>query len=165
MIESNHKSLPEMSGDARILLGRLRTLAVGDVVTYRELSDLIGRDVQGPARGTLDTARKAAEREYGMALGTVMKQGIKRLAASELSSIGDSAFGRIGRTARTAAKRMFRAASTLEVAPPDAAAIAARASGLAAIGLMAKPSSLQKIEQAAQNGKELPTATTLRLFG
>jgi len=71
----NRRSIPEMSVDTRLLIERLSRVEIGDFVSYKELSEVIGRDVQGAARGNLTTARHRLEVDDAIQFGPVVGKG------------------------------------------------------------------------------------------
>lgn len=76
------KSIIEISADTRLLYQRLMKLQPDEVISYKVLSDIIGRDVCGRARGNLGSARRMAERD-GIVTSCVWKEGVKRLTDAE----------------------------------------------------------------------------------
>ena len=91
--------------DAQEIAKRLRKAAVGEVVTYAELDALIGRDSR--AHG-LRTARKELVRER-IVFGTVLNEGIKRLASSEIVDAGRSVVRKINRASKRGIKTLAAA--------------------------------------------------------
>jgi|GEM_PF-3934064 len=78
------KPIKEVSADARLLYQRLAKMEVGDFVSYKELREIIGRDVQNEARGYLNTARLMCEREESKTFGVIINEGLKCLNGSEI---------------------------------------------------------------------------------
>jgi hypothetical protein len=107
------------------LMDLLRAAPIGNVITYRALSNAIGEDIQGGARRYLLSAVKALFAD-GLAFGTVRKQGVKRLTSAEIPAIGDAALLHIGRTSRRARRRMGVISSMNDV--PNAVRIKVNAS-------------------------------------
>jgi hypothetical protein len=89
MMESK-RSIPELSVDSQVLMKRLAGVAVGETVTYTELSTLIGRNVQTSARGYLTTARRRLKRDDQMVFAAVQNLGVKRLDDLGLVQAGQS---------------------------------------------------------------------------
>ena len=94
------RTIPELSIDSKMLYDRLIKAEVGAVIPYRELTEVISRDVQGPARGNMNTARHRALRHNGMVFEAVWKVGLKRLNDTEVVAVGEASLGRIRRVAR-----------------------------------------------------------------
>ena len=99
------KSIPEMAIDTRLLLQRLLKAKIGEVITYKELNEVISRDVQQEANGCLQSAMKAALR-HEMVFSTMRGIGIKRLTDRELAGIGEATRNHITRSARIAMRKM-----------------------------------------------------------
>ena len=70
----------------RQLMERLRRAAPAQIVTYSELSALIGEDVQRHARHLQDSARRGLLREH-LVFTAVTNQGLKRLMIWESLTI------------------------------------------------------------------------------
>lgn len=98
-------SIPGQSIDTKLLLQRLQKAEVGELLTYDELGDIIGRDVQKEARSCLLSAiRSCLSAE--IVFGTVRNVGVKRLTDRELAGIGEDVRSHIGRVARKATRKM-----------------------------------------------------------
>lgn len=95
----------EINVDARILLGRLKTAKKGEVITYEELSGMIGRDVQGNARHILRAARRWAAKER-VIFSAVTGEGVKRLDDEGKVRLGICSLDRIRRASRRAARTL-----------------------------------------------------------
>ena len=68
--------------DARELAARLQKSKVGELVEYRELTTLIGRDVT-VHRHLLDSARRICMRDHNMVFRSVLCKGVRRLDNAE----------------------------------------------------------------------------------
>lgn len=75
------KSIPERSVDTQFLVDRLIACKPGEVVTYDQLSGIIGREVRpgNDAYPNLYSARRVALNEYGIAFEAVRGVGVVRL--------------------------------------------------------------------------------------
>lgn len=98
-------SIPQMAVDTRLILQRLEQAQPGDLISYKELSGMLGRDVQREARSNLMSAIRAALSSE-MVFGTVRNEGVKRLTDSELAGVGEGTRAHISRTARKAVRKM-----------------------------------------------------------
>jgi hypothetical protein len=109
-----HRAIPEISIDARTLQKRLHDAHVnGDhgVITYKELSQLIGREVQAEARSVLMTARRREEAPIPrggceVVFGAVLRVGLRWLDDKGLVGTGRMALEHVHRTARRGARRL-----------------------------------------------------------
>lgn len=87
-----------------LLITALRAVPLGAEIGYRTLSETIGRDVRGPARGRLASAREIALRDHGVCFFSVRGVGLRRITVEELPSVGAHARRRIRSTARSGLK-------------------------------------------------------------
>jgi hypothetical protein len=89
-----------------LIFERLRKAAIGDLVTYANLNDLIGGDVTKRDRYKLDHARRIIKGSDQYDFDVVRRVGLKRLNDSEI--IGTTAVSRkkIHRAVRRANKRL-----------------------------------------------------------
>lgn len=87
------------SADAKTLADLMRSVAVGDMLSYDSMSDAIGRDVTAE-RSVIYTARSIVQREDRIVFDTICKQGLKRLADDEIVSLGDRARSRVRKIAK-----------------------------------------------------------------
>jgi hypothetical protein len=99
----DQKAIGQLSFDTRVLATRLAKLAANEpssfeLVRYSELSAIIGRNVQGKARGNLMAARRKVLREHGIVIGVILDQGVKRLNDVEIVKSGASVIRHINRT-------------------------------------------------------------------
>ncbi len=157
-------SIPELSVDAQVLAKRLETAKPGEVVTYAELSRLIRRDVQHEAASVLSSARRVVQREHKAVFGAVIKQGLKRLDASGIVSVGEQGIQKITRASRRAARRL--ACADYDALPnADKVRFNTAASLLGAMELATKPNRVKALAAAVETAAaKLPTADVLTLF-
>src|SRR5690606_7840323 len=81
-MEAKTATIAQKSIDAQIIERHLETAEVGQLVTYVELSQLVGRDVQKKDRHLLETAKRALLRR-GMVFEAVRGEGVKRVTDDE----------------------------------------------------------------------------------
>src|SRR5262245_24417090 len=72
------KSIPELSTDTKLLYERLKLLQPNEVVTYDELSQIVGRDVRKQSRSNLTSAVRRCGNEDNIVIDTVINVGVKR---------------------------------------------------------------------------------------
>lgn len=82
--EKKVNGIPPRSADTDHLMNVLRGIAVGETVSYSQLSDSLGVDVRKYRRGQLDSARRALEREEKITFETVREQGLRRIEGKEV---------------------------------------------------------------------------------
>ena len=158
------KSIPELSVDTRLLYQVLVGLSPGASVTYRELSKVIGRDVQTKARHHLSGAMRKALSE-GVVTESVRNEAVKRLTDAEIvSCIGGEARGRQRRIAGKAIRKL----STVKyesLSPVQRVKHNAELSQLGALKAFAGDRIAVKLEKrVGQQGEQLAIAKTLEAF-
>lgn len=68
--------------ERELLIARLRSVGIGEAVTYAELSELCGANVQTKARSKLHSARRVLRKE-GIEFETVPNEGLVRLSEQD----------------------------------------------------------------------------------
>lgn len=81
--DRNQKPSFKLTTDTLLLIERLRELDYSGRVSYRQLSELIGRNVQNDASGLLATAINYLEREEQMFFSKVRAEGVQRITESD----------------------------------------------------------------------------------
>lgn len=100
------RAIAELHVDTQVLERRLAELAIDEVVSYTDLSQLIGRDVQNGARHILNSARNRLLTIHGRVMGCVVNEGIKRLTDVGIVGTGEQAMKHIHRTTRRAGRKL-----------------------------------------------------------
>ena len=100
------------SVDTQILVERMKKLEIGEVITYDDLSSLIGREITASEnRSALQSARRILCNQHRISTGVIRKVGIKRLSGEEtVFSIGTV----VKAVYRKAAKGIRTIANTVE---------------------------------------------------
>lgn len=157
-------AIADLSPDASLLKMRLAQSQVGEVIAYRELSDVIGQDVQNRRRSALRRAQAILQRERGFVFAAVKGEGLKRLSDDEIARLGPGIARRIHRAALRGVRRL----SVVAFDGLSADAKCAHNAGMAALSFLSKASDSQqyrKVEEAVKAAqKTLPTAKMLELF-
>lgn len=99
------RTIQERSIDTQLLVDHLLSIRPEETADYATLSKIIGRDVTASG-SPLHSARRIAEREGRIVFGTIRKVGLKRLADSEIVTVGRYSLGRIHREAKRGANRL-----------------------------------------------------------
>ncbi len=93
--------------DAQTLLDVLLEMEPGDFVSYQDLSDLIGKDVQvGEGYRALFRARTILEREEHNVVAPIPGQGVKCLTDEEMVQSGRGFIGKAGRAGARSISRV-----------------------------------------------------------
>ena len=93
---------PETHTQIEALTAVLCALPVGEIASY----DALNKAARGYSYWSLLAARKATEEQTGMRLACVRNEGIKKLAAKDIASIGTAARVHIRRVAKVQGKRL-----------------------------------------------------------
>ena len=164
---TSHRTLFQVSEDTLALEAYLRRHAdVGQFVSYGEMSQLIGRDVQDGARGNLTTARNRLMRD-GIAFGPVFGKGLKCLGDEEIVAASSSSRTRIRNLSRKGLKLLSCVSDFESMSQASRARHCAEASVLAATNLMLNPTYMKKLAYRVENTKQLvrlPLERTLHAF-
>lgn len=101
-----NKTIPEMSGDARLLFERIATMQPNDQLDYAECSKIIGRDIKGCPH-LLASARRKALRDLRIVTEAVVGVGIRRLAdATIVETVGEMTRKRIRHMANNGVRKL-----------------------------------------------------------
>lgn len=155
-----------VSIETTLLVERIKTMAQGDLVTYRDLTKLVGQDVQGEARHILQSARRICQREYQVVTDAERNVGIRRLTDVELTTSGLQVFAGLRRAAKRGIDRVTAVSDFNALPDEEKIRHNATVSALAVIRVMARPKSVDRIAAAVNttNTGQLPIARTLELF-
>lgn len=161
-MEEEKKTLAEMSTDTRFILQRLQKAEEEEVVTYEELSTIIGRDVTKKARPNLQSAMRAALRDR-MVFECVRKIGVKRLKNSQIPDVvSTNTITRIRHQARKGVRKLG-CTDVSKLTRSEQLRMYASMSMLGTIASVATEKKVQALEKVCVGG-ELPLAKTLEAF-
>lgn len=88
------------------VVARLRRLRQGEMVSWRELSTLLGIDAQEGGRHHVDSARRILVHQDRRVCEVVPGEGVKWLTDAELPSLGPFTVGKIHRAARRGRRKL-----------------------------------------------------------
>ena len=155
----------EKSADTKILISVLGEAAVGQIITYEQMSKAIGRDVRQFAFNAMRSARLALLRDKQYVFGVETRVGLKRLDDSQIVDASESDRRRLKRTAN-------RAISKLAVVKYEALSDEKKkqhtvaSAQMGAIAMFSGKSASNKIASNVNASKEqLAIGETLKLFG
>ena len=157
----------QMGVDTRLIYDRIveEKGNYGKLITYEELSRLVGRNVQHEAAGCLRTARAAVLRDHNIGVATIKSVGIKIETEAEKVQHGLRSVRKIQGEAKRGG-RHIAAADYEQLSMSDKAAHNAGLSMLGAIGALSTRKAVKKLEsRVGEASKPLPLAETLRHFG
>ena len=159
------KAVKEASPDTRLLYQRLSKMNVGDFISYADLTEEIGRNVQKEARHYLDSARLICQREHDKTFGVIINEGLKCLTDSEIVETAVSTIGHIRRASRKSIKRLRCIRNFAALSNEDKIRHNANVSAIALIAHMTKSNNMKKLTSKVQETQErLPYAKTLEAF-
>jgi len=162
---SDKKAIPEMSIDTRLLIEKMKSVKVGDVISYDELSKIIGRDIrsrQGYAR--LQSARRNCLKQHGIVFSTVAKEGLRRCDDSQIVGQAEHFVHRAHRISKRGIDTLA-CADFQKLDNTKRVELNAIASGLGVIHHITSMPAQKKLMAAAQQASDkLPLAKTLEVF-
>jgi hypothetical protein len=147
----------QQSIETQRLITRLRIVPVGSLITYEELTEVAGCNVQ-QARGPLQSARNSLLRIERIAFGTVIGQGLKRLDDVGKINETDTRREAIRRKARGARRLLLSVDDYEHLSNADKLRHAVLGTYLVLTERAGRKSSIKKLEDAvnANGGTELP---------
>jgi hypothetical protein len=153
-----------MSADARLLRQRLSKVAVGQEISYEELSREIGRKVAGSCTA-LQSARRSLLNSSQIIFEPVRGVGLKRLSDSEIVDASERDISKVRRAARRGAKKLLSIADYSALPSDKQLQHTTRLSVMTMIAHAASDKGIEKVEKAAAGrAQELPIAETLKAF-
>jgi hypothetical protein len=152
----------QASIEARLMADRFSKAQIGEIVTYDELSKIVGQDVRGQhMRSRLHTAIRNTLRDHRAVFGVVATVGYKRLADDELPKLGEASIAKIGRESRRTLKKMG-AADFSKMSRAGLSEWNANASHLGLLSEVTKPRVAKAITAATEKAQQqLPTAKAI----
>ncbi len=162
-MNDNPKPSFEMSIDTRAVYDRLKEAAIGELISFSSLSELLGRSVKG-STSNLQTALRRLEGE-GWAFANVPKSGYRRLNDIEIVQTSEQARESMRRKANRVVKKLT-CVQDFERLPNDMKVKHnAAVSGFGAIAAMMSPSKMKVLEASVEKAQQqLPLAKTLEAF-
>jgi len=169
VIDINHprkKTINEKSIETQTLIKRLSEMQRGDTVSYKELTELIGADVQAAAYCYCKTARDRCLKDFGLVFEPITNVGLKCMTEEEVALSGQFGIQKIRRVARREKSKLHHGIENFDILPNDAKiAHNTAASILGVFELMTKPKEILKVEaQIIKNNDMLPAKKALELF-
>lgn len=164
---ADKKSIAEISVDARLLHQRLKTVGIGETVSWGDLAKIIGRDVTAGNGGysALTTARRRALMDDGMVFDAVLKVGLKRLSDQDIVATGQATVDKVRRAARKGNRRLLSIQDFDALPNEMKVKHNAYVSLLGAVVAISTDKKVHQLEQHVENARAaLPLAKTLEVF-
>jgi len=156
-----NKTIKQISIESQLVIERLLNTEEGDVVTYDELSTVIGRDIR-LNRYCLHTAINKLLREHQIYFSAVRGVGVKRCNDPEKVDAGTSFVPRIRRMAKKGVRITLSVRDYAKMEKEMQTQHNAQVSLLGAIGAISAAPKLKAIAAKVQEAQEkLPLAKTL----
>lgn len=162
--QDGKRTIGEASLEAQLLHERLSKADFGEEITYAELSEVAGRNVQTTAFAALQTARRRCENQNQIVFGVIRGIGLRRLLNEEIPQSAQNNIDHIRRTAKRTARRL--ACVDYNALPRQLQnEHNTKLSILGALTELSKPSGGKLLEQRINSEqKALPIGKTLELF-
>lgn len=157
------KTIFEMSIDTRTVYDRLKTAEIDEMVSFKALSELLGRKVAGDC-SNLQSALHRLEGE-GVAFANVRGVGYQRMNDISVVNTAETSREGLRKKAKRAIKRLT-CVNKFDALPNDyKVKHNAALSGFGAIAAIMSPGRVKALEQdVAKAGAQLPLAKTLEAF-
>lgn len=151
------------SPDMLALHARLIKSRVGELITYDELSQLVGRDVQHHFRHLLVAARNKAQQSHNIVFRAVTNEGLVHLDDAGKIEQGYSGIAR-ARSAIRKGRRTLGCVGDVQSLPPEKQSSYHTAiSVLGALDLATSPKQVERIKGSVERLQQpLPTAQVAR---
>ena len=156
--------IQEKSADTKVVEHRLRNTTVGEIVTYAELSKLLGRDVREYCKSNVQSARRSLVNE-SIFFDCVANEGFKRLNNEEAVLASDHYRTRARKAARRGLTHLVHVPFD-QLSDESKKKHLAMSAQLGAIDLFSSTKSARRIETAvAETKTTMAIGETLKLFG
>jgi hypothetical protein len=162
-ITNGKRGIQAKSQDTLIVENRLRKTEPGDVVTYQELSTLLGRDVRLHCRSNMMTARHTLVGE-SIFFDCVPNEGYRRLTTNEAAFASDIYRERVRSNVRRG-RRHLGCIPFDELSDDAKKKHVTMNTQLGAIELFSSTKATKKIEAAVKSTSPMAIGETLKLFG
>jgi hypothetical protein len=143
------KRIPSISIESQEIIRRLEKMAVGDFVSYDELSQLAMGDVRKEKRFALQTARDHLMIHKGAIIECVVNEGVKRLSDAEINKLGEATVAKIHRASHRGLQKLA-CADYEKLKLSDRIEHNARFSALGALHHITKPSQMKRLQGAVE---------------
>jgi len=159
------RSIPETCAGSLAIAKRLSDLPVGNIVEYKELSGLAGKDVRGKGAYMLQTARRILVRENNLMFGTVRGVGIKRLDDSAIADAGPVYIKQIRKSAKRKSANLGCVANFSGLPPDKKVSMLSSQTVLRFYAAVSSRKTMAQIGNAVTvTQKSLPFKATLAVF-
>lgn len=156
------RGIQAKSHDTLIVENRLRKTEEGDLVTYDDLSTLLGRDVRKFGKGCIVTARKTLIAE-SVFFDVIPREGLKRITQEEACNAADSYLVKTRNAASRGMKHLQNVAFD-KLSEQGQKKHLTTSAQLGAVQMFSSAKAAKRIEAKTSNS-QLALGDTLKLFG
>jgi len=154
-----------LSIETKQLLERLMKVKVGELISYQEMTDIVGRDIRKDGSGIMYSARRKALNDCQIVFITITNEGIKRASDEEIANSGASVIHKIRKASKKGKKVLHAVNDFGALTNNSKIRHNASASFLGAIDLMTRPKKIVALEEKVKEESECINVTkTLELF-
>lgn len=157
------KMIHEKSSDTKVIENVLSELAVGDLITYDQISAAIGRDVRKFAFPSLGSARRFLLHANSMVFGVERGVGLRRLNDSEIVSTVEDDRRKVQRASHRSLKKLS-VVNYSGLTNEDKRRHTVAAAQIGAIAMFASKNSEKKIASHVKTQETVAIGETLKLF-
>ena len=164
--DTQKREFPELSWETTKLYNRLEQIAIGETITYKDLSLVIDKDVQFSFRRYLNSALRKLQSKKNVIFEVIPSIGLKRLNEKEKIQCGNKALKKIKRAAQRGTNKL-KCINMNQLENNERMRVFAQFSALGGITLFTKENNLKKIETTigdAPKQIEFDFKSTLGLF-
>lgn len=158
-MEPKKMGIAARSADTNWLVAQLLLIAVGETITYAALSAGLRRDVQGEARGVLQSARHIVEREERRLFDVIVDVGLKRADDLTVTRMSQRDGKHIARTSRRSLRRLATCADRANLGTDDRAQYDLTSATMGMVAHVTRPQTQKKL--AAKVTPSMPTTSML----
>ncbi len=152
----------QRSPDTRFLVQKLRTVKVGELISYEDLATEVVKPI-ARIRNALISARRILLREENIVFDVERDIGLRRLTDTQIVGTATKSARHIRRTARKAVQTLQAVADFSALPRDDQMRHSASVSVFGAVAEMTMERGLSKLQKAVDE-KALPFAATLEAF-
>ena len=154
-----------LSIETKQLLERLMKVEVGELITYKEMTEIVGRDVRKDGSGIMYSAKRKALNDCQIVFITITNKGLKRASDEEIANSGASVIHKIRRTSHKGKKVLYAVNDFSALTNESKISHNAYASFLGAIDLITRPKKIVALQEMVREESDSINVTkTLELF-
>ena len=160
------KTINEKSIETQTLIKRLSKMQRGETVSYKELSDLVGADVQAAAYCYCKTARERCLKDFGLVFEPIVNEGLKCMTEEEVALSGQFGIQKIRRLSRREKSKLHHGIENFNGLTNEAKIAHNTAASIYGVfELISKPKAILKVEAQITNKIDMiPAKKALELF-